>query len=226
MLNPVLSSRSRKSAFTLIELLVVIAIIAILAAILFPVFSRARENARSTSCASNLKQIGLGFIQYVQDYDGYYPLAGGVIAWDVATGPQAWTRQIFPYTKSKQLYKCPSDTYANAEFSYFMSARAAYKDAGDKAAAVNEMRIQHPTLFVIAGDSDTAFFANGAADVDADKDDYSNNLIGSGVNGTKPYDSRRHLGGQNILFADGHVKKIVNFNNQSMTLRYDTISGW
>jgi prepilin-type N-terminal cleavage/methylation domain-containing protein len=64
----------RKQAFTLIELLVVIAIIAILAAILFPVFARARENARRTSCLSNLKQIGLGIMQYTQDYDERYPL--------------------------------------------------------------------------------------------------------------------------------------------------------
>ena len=64
---------SRKRAFTLIELLVVIAIIAILAAILFPVFARARENARRASCLSNLKQIGLGVMQYNQDYDGHYP---------------------------------------------------------------------------------------------------------------------------------------------------------
>ncbi|RYG66851.1 DUF1559 domain-containing protein, partial [bacterium] len=64
-----------RQAFTLIELLVVIAIIAILAAILFPVFGRARENARRSSCQSNLKQIGLGIIQYVQDYDEKFPSA-------------------------------------------------------------------------------------------------------------------------------------------------------
>src|SRR5688500_14171901 len=69
------------SGFTLIELLVVIAIIAILAAILFPVFARARENARSASCQSNLKQIGLAFAQYVQDYEGSYPRARGAISW-------------------------------------------------------------------------------------------------------------------------------------------------
>jgi prepilin-type N-terminal cleavage/methylation domain-containing protein len=62
-----------KTGFTLIELLVVIAIIAILAAILFPVFARARENARRSSCLSNMRQIGVGILQYNQDYDEYYP---------------------------------------------------------------------------------------------------------------------------------------------------------
>ncbi len=217
-----------KSAFTLIELLVVIAIIAILAAILFPVFGRARENARTTSCASNLKQVGLAFIQYTQDYDEAYPIAGGALKFKDPdlTKPRSWMEQIFPYTKSEQIYKCPSDTYSNAgtdsKYGYFMSARAAYIAAGNAAAATREVSIQFPSLFVTGGDADSSIFAVD----DADKDDYSNNLMGSGFNGTEKYDSKRHLGGQNILFADGHVKKMVNFNQQGFTFRYDTVSGW
>ena len=93
--------------FTLIELLVVIAIIAILAAILFPVFARARENARRASCQSNLKQLGLGFMQYTQDYDEKMPRMPTYTN-EMAT--PSWDIQIFPYTKSTQILACPSDT--------------------------------------------------------------------------------------------------------------------
>src|SRR5476649_1960479 len=99
----------RKSGFTLIELLVVIAIIAILASILFPVFARARENARRASCQSNMKQLGLGMMQYVQDYDERFPLSGGDGYGCNLTGQQSWPEAVQTYTKSTQIFKCPSD---------------------------------------------------------------------------------------------------------------------
>jgi len=100
-------SDSRKSGFTLIELLVVIAIIAILAAILFPVFARARENARRSSCQSNEKQIALGFKQYIQDNNERYPAASG------------WNTAILDYTKSEAILKCPSAAGAGTfDYSY------------------------------------------------------------------------------------------------------------
>src|SRR5687768_8386582 len=92
-----------RQGFTLIELLVVIAIIAILAAILFPVFARARENGRRASCQSNMKQLGLGFAQYTQDYDERYPCGLEPVR-GIGGG---WGGQIFPYIKSVQVYKCP-----------------------------------------------------------------------------------------------------------------------
>jgi prepilin-type N-terminal cleavage/methylation domain-containing protein len=92
---------SRKRAFTLIELLVVIAIIAILAAILFPVFAKAREKARQSSCASNEKQIGLAFVQYVQDYDERYP--------DRQLQGISWRFLIQPYIKNTQCFHCPTN---------------------------------------------------------------------------------------------------------------------
>ena len=105
------STQSRKSfGFTLIELLVVIAIIAILAAILFPVFAKAREKARQISCLSNEKQLGLGFMQYVQDNDETFP--GGSIP-NVLSGNDhfgiGWAGEIYPYVKSTGVYTCPDD---------------------------------------------------------------------------------------------------------------------
>ena len=124
----------KKRGFTLIELLVVIAIIAILAAILFPVFARARENARRATCLSNLKQLGLGFVQYSQDYDEKYPPTRGLttdalggttyggLYWNIfppnavsgvdpASNSVRWTswaQVLQPYLKSKQIMTCPS----------------------------------------------------------------------------------------------------------------------
>jgi prepilin-type N-terminal cleavage/methylation domain-containing protein/prepilin-type processing-associated H-X9-DG protein len=106
-----------RNAFTLIEILVVIAIIAIIAAILFPVFARARENARRAACQSNLKQIGLAFQQYIQDNDGRYPQAqnsvisvsGGSITRSYPTSDPdyLWPLKLEPYTKNRQVFNCP-----------------------------------------------------------------------------------------------------------------------
>jgi len=116
-----------RKAFTLIELLVVIAIIAILAAILFPVFAQARESARTTSCLSNTKQVSLGVLQYLQDYDERFPLwvwcdsvnqgnpgNYGPGTPDTPWGPWknnhiGWDKTVQPYIKNIQVFKCPSN---------------------------------------------------------------------------------------------------------------------
>src|SRR5581483_11559794 len=111
----------RNKGFTLIELLVVIAIIAILAAILFPVFAQAREKARAISCVSNEKQIALGILMYVQDYDETFP----IYFYDTAATPSdppftpsapdsivGWNEAVYPYIKNVQLFRCPSSPRA------------------------------------------------------------------------------------------------------------------
>ena len=106
--------RSTRNAFTLIELLVVIAIIAILASILFPVFARARENARRSSCQSNLKQIGLGLIQYSGDFDEMLPRSAFTSYYaQSGDGSYKWMDAIYPYVKSEQIFVCPSDSSLN-----------------------------------------------------------------------------------------------------------------
>jgi prepilin-type N-terminal cleavage/methylation domain-containing protein/prepilin-type processing-associated H-X9-DG protein len=97
-------SKERKGGFTLIELLVVIAIIAILAAILFPVFAKAREKARQITCASNEKELGLGILQYMQDNDEQFPQGNPNFG---DTG--GWAHPIIPYLKSIGVYRCPDD---------------------------------------------------------------------------------------------------------------------
>jgi len=107
----------RHNGFTLIELLVVIAIIAILAAILFPVFAKAREKARQASCTSNFKQIATAILSYVQDYDETMP---GLMAYPMDWSYNwqtnfAWPQAHAPYVKNWQVYRCPSDPYARDE---------------------------------------------------------------------------------------------------------------
>jgi prepilin-type N-terminal cleavage/methylation domain-containing protein/prepilin-type processing-associated H-X9-DG protein len=114
----------RRRAFTLIELLVVIAIIAILAAILFPVFAQAREKARQTSCLSNMKQVGLGMLMYVQDYDEQFPKAdywlpagsrsplnpNATGGFSLRINHYKWQTWIVPYIKNTDVMRCPSRT--------------------------------------------------------------------------------------------------------------------
>jgi prepilin-type N-terminal cleavage/methylation domain-containing protein/prepilin-type processing-associated H-X9-DG protein len=204
-----------KQAFTLIELLVVIAIISILAAILFPVFARARENARRSSCMSNLKQIALASAMYVQDYDETYPkFVLASYANITATNPGGWAQAFDPYLKSEQIFQCPSeennqttskapkDRASNAKFSdYWLNANASLQ----KLSAFDA-----PSMTVLFGDGES-----GDADKDATvlsnatggKAYYAHNGYCTGIgNHAKFKGASRHLDGANIAFADGHVK--------------------
>lgn len=188
------SGRPRSKGFTLMELLVVIAIIAILAAILFPVFARARENARRSSCQSNLKQIGLGFLMYAQDYDSNFPRIG-FGAGELITFPDGqvanpyWPARIYPYIKSVQLFNCPSSTvkWAGDPTGTFAITYGANDDLLWDGEMQDSMEKASETLLV----ADTAGIYS-----------YS---VGRTWDANR-YVSDRHLDGGNILFCDGHVK--------------------
>ncbi len=228
------SSKKNRSAFTLIELLVVIAIIAILAAILFPVFGRARENARRSSCQSNLKQIGLGFKQYIQDYDEKYPIAiSNDATMAFGAGDQGWAQTLQPYMKSTQIFQCPSETNSpvatGGNTRGYTDYWANYNVVSNT--GVSEAQLDSQSLTVLNGDGASVTTAADATTTDGTAAyvvapvavTAANGPLGtvipsvySGSGGTSIYDTssatalgsggKRHLEGANFAFTDGHVK--------------------
>lgn len=202
------AQNNRRQGFTLIELLVVISIIAVLAAILFPVFSRARENARRASCMSNLKQVALGFMMYAEDYDGHlpvYPYGSG------AMPPVA----VFPYVKSYQVFLCPSFTHettpnttTSISTSYGMPwgyppAKSALLNQGNPAAGPGVLlsSFSQPSLICLLGES-AYVYDNGHT--------YAYPYFRAGSPIRPPSDMTllpsQHFDGSNYAFVDGHVK--------------------
>lgn len=243
MKNTYLASRARHG-FTLIELLVVISIIALLAAILFPVFTRVREGGRRTSCANNLRQLGLAFQQYVQDNSGRYPYSG-----DAFTAPgggrcfgatcSGWTKgnghwvagpgattaggvdnfltdptapfaykapnqarpedgAIYSYVKTPAVYVCPSNADGDKKrLTYSMNCALTL---------IGTARIKSPSDIVLLIDEE---FANDGYFLAVN--DGGSNPAKSTRDGTAATDStdaltKKHNGGGNLLFVDGHVK--------------------
>ena len=211
------ASRARK-AFTLIELLVVIAIIAILAAILFPVFARARENARRASCLSNMKQMGLGIIQYTQDYDEKYPARYFGNGNGEAFEFNSWRRVTFPYVKSTQIYSCPSNTNNNVP-AYDSRVNPMPVGAPIFPVSYSINGLDRPDLLSTVGNGygkTPARRENGGdaapLSLSAVGDTAGTILVGESDNiysELVPWAGfRGHLGTCNFMFADGHAKAI------------------
>ncbi|HAZ62602.1 MAG TPA: hypothetical protein DCZ72_03185 [Armatimonadetes bacterium] len=219
-------SNRRSRAFTLIELLVVIAIIAILAAILFPVFAKAREKARQASCLSNLKQVGLALMQYVQDYEETMP-------WDWASAnrdgisiapapqpffwmngsvkeenPYRWPAKLIPYIKTRNIFQCPSGIVhhtssslpSDETLSYWANG-AAFTGRGRT--PMNIAGIQSPAQVITMYD-DWDCYRRGEVVFRMFRTD------SGGLDGSRTFSitGRRyaHTGGMNVGFADGHAK--------------------
>ena len=225
----------QKRAFTLIELLVVIAIIAILAALLLPALSRAKQHAWTTSCNSNLHQIGLGMRMFADDNDEYYPESGGNIYWgaiDSGTKKSSWLEQIFSYVGNTSVYNCPGNVQLPISlqglFNYFNGCNVAYVTTGSFA-AVKSTAILFPSHFVLGGDT-AGTKGNGSGlqfdPLDADKDDYSQNCVGGAASDAITEFWQIHTKGQNIMFADGHSKWYKVYNAGEMTFGYTTMTNW
>ena len=204
----------KKSGFTLIELLVVIAIIAILAAILFPVFAKAREKARQTTCASNMKNLGTAIMMYAQDYDELYPFAyldttykGGAFT--------DWYGNLQPYVKNTQVYLCPSAPTTNPYIGNYSSNRGImpYHFGGYETAAMSTAAVSSPADIYAIFDGGYFSLANTDLGLCGAYDAWlpgSGNFNGVAWQGNSAYRSDylngRHNEGVNMAFADGHVK--------------------
>lgn len=207
--------RLKNAGFTLIELLVVIAIIAILAAILFPAFARARENARRTSCLSNLKQTGLGTMMYVQDYDETFPLYATTVAWlDYPFTP--FQGLIHPYTKNYQIFSCPSSSSTGSILNghYGININL-FSATGMKLSSVSSTATTYMSMdagnfyyypnYAMTASADWSYIPGiGDAGGDCSALDSAAASIRSFVK--QDCQSGRHFGGVNIAFADGHAK--------------------
>ncbi len=219
----VCAAMRERTGFTLIELLVVIAIIAVLAAILFPVFSKAREKAKQATCVSTLKDLGLAFNMYSQDYDNFLPPYGLT----TASGPY-WTQIVTPYIKGGSEYNyfgysnialggyrpCPSRTN-NTSYTYGVNYGSVYGVFG-YSEYYNSSRRQiplidlNPSCFLV-GDARIDRIGNPREypfDKDSDGDGVkdSNSWGGLGIyNGA----TERHSDGMNFLFADGSVRWVA-----------------
>jgi len=221
-----------KKGFTLIELLVVIAIISILAAILFPVFARARESARAASCLSNMKQMGLAIEMYKQDYDSYYPFG-----WNLRPVSQNWYDAFLePYIKGKQVSRCPSmpDNWEigysyNEAFGYTLGDSRAGTGAGGTYCGnlhpiydgIRESLVEEPSTTINLTEA-ALYYYRQTLSMERDDATASQALTIFFPQTTAKMklnyyhqEAGLHNGGLNNLYADGHVKwqKLENLMN-------------
>ncbi|BCM91543.1 hypothetical protein IAD21_03418 [Abditibacteriota bacterium] len=171
-----------RRAFTLLEALIIFVVLAVIAAFLWPVFGRRPEpDHRNRGCYLNLRQIGLGFLQYAEDYNKFPPAR--------VTASTGWADALQPYVKSRQLFSCPmTKSYSSSASDYFYNRQMA-RVASD--------RVDEPAKTILTGEgNDNAPTWNSWVGLPAD----------AATNSNSP--SQRHREGANYGFSDGHVKWI------------------
>jgi prepilin-type N-terminal cleavage/methylation domain-containing protein/prepilin-type processing-associated H-X9-DG protein len=211
---------SSRHAFTLIELLVVIAIIAILAAILFPVFARAREKARQTSCLSNARQLALAVDMYLTDYEAY-PLHSHK---ELGNPGWRWMKMLLPYVKNEGIYACPTvsgravDLNSSAQmygWNYQYLGNGRNPTGLGPALLTSESQIETPSETIAIADSGglakylgTANQGNSGYSIDPPLPNpiFGVYYGGSTAPGDRAIVAPRHNGGANLAFCDGHAK--------------------
>ncbi|MCE5219532.1 prepilin-type N-terminal cleavage/methylation domain-containing protein [bacterium] len=213
---------SSRKGFTLIELLVVIAIIAILAAILFPVFARAREKARQTACLSNARQMGTAVMMYAQDYDEQLvnlQLAGCKFTFNGMTHNNLlWYMALMPYVKSVQVFDCPSTSRTwygqyTGDTDYGINSEITYRHHYNSTTKVGTgcplAELQKPAETCVIADSD---WTHSTADYK-----FSNSYFLNGTPHVSAFIPDRHNGTANIVFCDGHAKAMAIMRDPAYT---------
>lgn len=223
-------SHSFRTFFTLIELLIVIAIIAILASLLLPSLQKARDNASAASCMNNLKQVGLMMQGYVNDWQEYYPQAGGSVVWgavDADARGTGWTCRLAQHSTGgsgdslKKIFRCPREV--KREYSYSFNCVEVYIRRGYSCwnasefakAKVSPSRIvlTEETATFNPQDKTQLFFTA----TDCDQDNYTQATTVVGLD--------RH-GSASVLFVDGHAGLIRYFDSSEMSYFTTAMGGW